>query len=92
MKEEDLKKKSGSLREIGEKFFTSESGLVLENTELWQRCSKSTLSCSPETCLETEKMIVKAHDSVLPDLDQMHLLFLQQRRQQSCVDKILCIL
>ena len=90
--EEDVKKKVSILQEIGKKYFQPESALVLENTELWQRCAKTCASVSYDTCSEAEKWVVKAHDSVLTELDNLHLLFLQQRRQQSCVDKILCIL
>ena len=90
--EEDAKKKIVALQEIGKTYFQPESGLVLENTELWQRCAKTCASVTSDSCSEAEQWVVKAHDSVLAELDNMHLLFLQQRRQQSCVDKILCIL
>ena len=93
-KEEDTKKKQILLTEIGAKYFNPESGLVLDNTELWKRCADSCSSSSDESAklAEAEKLLTLAHDSVLPELDELHLLFLQQRRDQTCVDKILCIL
>ena len=93
-KEEDTKKKQKLLTEIGAKYFNPESGLVLDNTELWKRCSDSCASSSDESDkqAEAEKLLTLAYDSVLPELDELHLLFLQQRRDQTCVDKILCIL
>ena len=93
-KEEDTKKRQILLTEIGAKFFNPESGLVLDNTELWKRCADSCSSSTDESAkqAEAEKLLTLAHDSVLPELDELHLLFLQQRRDQTCVDKILCIL
>ena len=93
-KEEDTKKKQKLLTEIGAKYFNPESGLVLDNTELWKRCAESCASSSEDSDkqAEAEKLLTLAHDSVLPELDELHLLFLQQRRDQTCVDKILCIL
>ena len=90
--EKDDKKKTVLLKQIGEKFFNPESGLVLDNTELWQRCAST---CATDTCearVQAEKNLLLAHDSVLPELDELHLLFLHQRREQTCVEKILCIL
>ena len=93
-KEEDTKKRQILLTKIGAKYFNLESGLVLDNTELWKRCADSCSSSSDESAkqAEAERLLTLAHDSVLPELDELHLLFLQQRRDQTCVDKILCIL
>ena len=92
-KEEDTKKKQKLLTEIGAKYFSPESDLVLDNTELWKRCADSCASSDgSDKQAEAEKLLTLAHDSVLPELDELHLLFLQQRRDQTCVDKILCIL
>merc|ERR1719410_3186020 len=47
--EKDDKKKTVILKQIGEKYFNLESGLVLENTELWHRCASSCATCT-DTC------------------------------------------
>ena len=57
--EEDVKKKVLALQDIGQQYFQPESGLVLENTELWQRCAKTCASVTSDTCPEAEKWVVK---------------------------------
>ena len=93
-KEDGTNNKISLLTEIGAKYFNPESGLVLDNTELWKRCADYCASASEDSnkLAEAEKLLSLAHDSILPELDELHLLFLQQRRDQTCVDKILCIL
>ena len=83
------------LGEIGEKYFSREEDgrrLVLENSELWQRCSEQCAKCEDtNTALEN---LSKAHDSLLGELDEDHLRFLQTRpAPASCVDKVMmCLL
>ena len=83
------------LEEIGRKYFSEEKEgrkLVLENSELWRRCSAQCAKCEDTaTALEN---LSRAHDSLLAELDENHLMFLQTRpAQASCVDKVmLCLL
>jgi len=91
--ESDTKKKASLLKQIGAKYFTPENGIILGNNELWRRCA-ATCEKSSETChSEAEKHVCLAHDDVLSELDKMHLLFLHQRKEKTCVDKMkMCIL
>jgi len=88
---EDTHKES-LMKQIGEKYFHRPGeGLVLNNNELWTRCADS---CSEvRMTQEGVEHLRKAHDHCLAELDEMHLLFLQQRRDQSCVAQIIsCLL
>ena len=91
--ESDTKKKASLLKQIGAKYFTPENGIILGNNELWRRCA-ATCEKSSDTChSEAEKHLCLAHDDVLLELDKMHLLFLHQRKEKTCVDKMkMCIL
>jgi len=84
--------KESLMKQIGEKYFRQPGeGLVLDNNELWTRCADS---CS-EVRMTHQGLehLKKAHDHCLAELDEMHLLFLQQRRDQSCVAQIIsCLL
>merc|ERR1719361_1994461 len=76
------------VEQIGQKYFSQEEDgkrLVLENNVLWQRCSEQCAKCEDTTsALET---LSKAHDSLLAELDEDHLRFLQTRPDPaSCVD------
>jgi len=85
-------KKESLMKQIGEKYFHRPGeGLVLNNNELWTRCADS---CSEiKLTHEGIEHLRKAHDHCLAELDEMHLLFLQQRRDQSCVAQIIsCLL
>lgn len=85
-------KKESIMKQIGEKYFRQPGeGLVLENNELWTRCADS---CSEvKVSKQGVENLRKAHDHCLAELDEMHLLFLQQRRDQSCVAQIIsCLL
>eukprot|EP00092_Neocalanus_flemingeri_P033817 GFUD01036771.1.p1 GENE.GFUD01036771.1~~GFUD01036771.1.p1 ORF type:complete len:208 (+),score=49.23 GFUD01036771.1:117-740(+) len=85
-------KKESIMKQIGEKYFRQPGeGLVLENNELWTRCADS---CSEvRVTKQGVENLRKAHDHCLAELDEMHLLFLQQRRDQSCVAQIIsCLL
>merc|ERR1719483_420183 len=80
--------------EIGDKFFPighHGNGLMLENNQLWNRCAEA---CRTRVLTKQGlEDLHKAHDSVLPELDDLHLLFLHQREEQSCVRQIIsCIL
>jgi len=84
--------KESLMKQIGEKYFRRPGeGIVLENDELWTRCADS---CSEHKVThEGLENLRKAHDHCLAELDEMHLLFLQQRRDQSCVAQIIhCLL
>merc|ERR1712106_1232645 len=84
--------KESLMKQIGEKYFHRPGeGLVLNNNELWTRCADS---CSEvRMTQEGVEHLRKAHDHCLAELDEMHLLFLQQRRDQSCVAQIIsCLL
>ena len=83
------------VEEIGRKYFSEESEgrrLVLENSELWRRCSEQCAKCE-DTAAAVENLS-RAHDSLLAELDENHLLYLQTRPvQASCVDKVMmCLL
>lgn len=81
-------------KDIGEKFFPigqHGNGLTLDNNQLWNRCSSACRA--PVLTKQGLEDLRKAHDSVLPELDELHLLFLHQREEQSCVKQIIsCIL
>ena len=83
------------VEQIGQKYFSQEDDgrrLVLGNDELWKRCSEQCSKCEDTTsALET---LSKAHDSLLTELDEDHLRFLQTRpAPASCVDKVMmCLL
>ena len=85
--------KESLMKQIREKYFRHPGeGLVLNNNELWTRCADS---CSeiPMTHHRIEEHLKQAHDHCLAELDEMHLLFLQQRRDQSCAaQNISCLL
>eukprot|EP00090_Calanus_glacialis_P028025 TRINITY_DN4475_c0_g1_i1.p1 TRINITY_DN4475_c0_g1~~TRINITY_DN4475_c0_g1_i1.p1 ORF type:complete len:210 (-),score=41.52 TRINITY_DN4475_c0_g1_i1:369-998(-) len=84
--------KESLMKQIGEKYFRQPGeGLVLDNNELWTRCADS---CSEiRMTHQGIEHLKKAHDHCLAELDEMHLLFLQQRRDQSCVAQIIsCLL
>jgi len=85
-------KKESIMKQIGEKYFRQPGdGLVLDNDELWTRCAESCCSCT--VTKQGVENLKKAHDHCLAELDEMHLLFLQQRRDQSCVSQIIsCLL
>ena len=91
--ETDTRKKASLLKQIGAKYFTPENGIILGNNELWKRCA-ATCPTSSDTChSEAEKHVYLAHDDVLSELDKMHLQFISQRKEKTCVDKMkLCIL
>jgi len=88
---EDTHKES-LMKQIGEKYFHRPGeGLVLNNNELWTRCADS--CAEMRMTQEGIEHLRKAHDHCLAELDEMHLLFLQQRRDQSCVAQIIsCLL
>ena len=83
------------LKQIGEKYFSEkEDGkkVVLENSELWRRCSEQ---CARGEDTDTAvQNLSRAHDSLLAELDENHLRFLQTRpAQASCVEKVMmCLL
>ena len=85
-------RKESIMKQIGEKYFRQPGeGLVLENNELWTRCADSCSEC--RVTKQGVENLRKAHDHCLAELDEMHLLFLQQRRDQSCVAQIIsCLL
>jgi len=83
------------VEEIGRKYFSeAEDGrkLVLENSELWRRCSQQCAKC--EDSAAALENLGRAHDSLLAELDENHLMFLQTRPvQANCVDKVMmCLL
>ena len=81
------------LQEMGRRYFSqSEDGrrLVLENSELWRRISEQCAKCDDVS--SAQENVSRAHDSLMSELDENHLLFLQTRRQSSCVDKVMCLL
>jgi len=81
------------LQEMGRRYFSqSEDGrrLVLENSELWRRISEQCAKCDDVS--SAQENVSRAHDSLMSELDENHLLFLQTRRQTSCVDKVMCLL
>ena len=85
------------LEEIGQKYFSQEEDgrrLVLDNSELWRRCSDQCAKCEDTTITTALETLGKAHDSLLAELDEDHLRFLQTRpAPASCVDKvIMCLL
>ena len=89
------REKLSMLEEIGRKYFSEEEDerkLVLENSELWRRCSEQCAKCE-DTAAAVENLS-RAHDSLLAELDENHLLYLQTRPvQASCVDKVMmCLL
>lgn len=91
---EDDREKLPEINEIGRTYFPcgqNGGGLVLDNNQLWTRCSESCLS-GVVNCAVLSNLSL-AHDSLLPELDELHLLFLHQREEQSCVKQIInCLL
>ena len=84
--------KESLMKQIGEKYFSQPGeGLVINNNELWTRCADS---CSEIRMTHHGiEHLKQAHDHCLAELDEMHLLFLQQRRDQSSVAQtISCLL
>ena len=84
--------KESLMKQIGSKYFGQHGGgLVLDNNELWTRCAEG--CADHKLTLESLENLRKAHDHCLSELDELHLLFLQQRRDQSCVAQIIsCLL
>jgi len=89
------KTKSSMIEEIGKKYFSkSEEGkrISLENSELYRRCSDQCANLSEQNMSSAEENMSRAHDSLISALDDDHILFLENRRQTSRVDNLLCLL
>ena len=90
---EEEKRKVSLLEQIGRKYFSpTEDGrrLALENSLLWTRCRDLCADCGDVT--SAQESVTRAHDSLVSDLDELHLQFLQTRRQTSRVEAVMCLL
>jgi len=76
---------------VGDTYFkVPGEGLVLDNNQLWVRCSE--VCRSRKTGSEDLKWLLKARDAALKELDELHVVFLANRAPSQLKEIINCIL